>query len=119
MLKKSLNEDDTNFSHKEISLNSIAKLEKKLKQLEHCQNLQNSLLLSKLMNKQKIITNDMMTTSNNKGPTDMFSSNNSCTDSNEIEHSIITQTDRLTSNGNSERKNQKWTFEEVRLYIYI
>ena len=118
-VEKSLNEDDTNFSKKEISLNSIAKLEKKLKQLEHCQNLQNSLLLNKLMNKQKIITNDLLTTKS-MGPSDMFSSEYSCTGSNENEHSVLSFTNHSISNGNQDiRKNQKWTLEEVTKLNYM
>jgi len=114
MLKKGSNEDDNcdNFSRSDISLNSLASLEKKLKQLEHCQNLQNSLLLDKFMKKEK------------KKSSDVFSSDyTSCRENRDIEeesiHDSHSEFPDNTSLASCMKKTQKWTPEEVILYFNI
>jgi hypothetical protein len=104
MLKKNLNEKD-NFSRSNISLNSIVKLEKKLKQLEHCQNLQNSLLLNKIVKEKSAKEN---TNNKNIANYDIFSSSDYSNHDNDYDSVMDTN----STKGNS-RKNGKWTKEEV------
>ena len=101
MLKKSYNEDG-NFYDSDINLNTIAKLERKMKQLEYCQNLQNSLLLNKVMNKEK-----------ESKAYDIFPKSEYSVDFNKNE-SILDN-----SPNSNRRRNGKWTKEEVTLLKLI
>jgi hypothetical protein len=106
MLRKNLNEKD-NFSRSTISLNSIVKLEKKLKQLEHCQNLQNSLLLNKIV-KEKSSLSTNSNKDNEIANYDIFSSS----DYSHIDNDNDSLADSQSTKSKS-RKNGKWTKEEV------
>ncbi len=110
MLTKNYNEDEKS-TRSEVSLDSLVKLEKKLKQLEHCQSLQNSLLLEKLMIKEKNAKNKDKEVKNY----DIFSKH--------AENESFDSFQDTLSVASTNRKNGKWTPEEVFIYslntIYI
>ncbi len=88
--------DEKSDMQNEVSLSSLAKIEKKLKRLEQCQNLQSNLLLNKLD-----IEKDEAQTSKK---VDVFISNKN--------DSILDNILDISFN-TKDKKNGKWTLEEV------